>query len=141
MNIPIEIKPVFDRYRGTGKFTVGGVSEFVRRWNMAMLAKGMDLYQWIGYAMSLSEKKGMVDCPRRDYIDANIDFWIDTWRYACDGIVYFSRRNVGSFLEEGLVEMVCEARYDYADSHPGSKDDWIFDLVKFSGEIFSADGN
>lgn len=64
--IPEELKPVFDRYRGTGKFTVGAVAEFVRHWNTIMTACRMDLQEWIDNAVRQSERNNLINGDRRD---------------------------------------------------------------------------
>lgn len=130
--IPNELKSVFDKYRGTGKFTVGAVSEFVHRWNVIRTAKKMDLQEWIGYAIDLSEKNDYIHESKRDYIDSNIDFWIDTWRYANDDMVHFSRKNVEPFVSEQLIELAGRNLYNYSNGKEESrKSEWIFDLVKY----------
>lgn len=138
--IPDRLKPLFDRYRGTGKFTVGAVEEYVRRWSMIIKAGEMDLLEWIQYAVDLSVKRDLIKESRRDYIDANIDFWIDTWRYVQDRKVHFSRKNVGPFVQEGLVEVVAAGLYDYGDfAADGRRDEMVFDLVEMKDveSIFS----
>lgn len=129
--IPDELKCVFEKYKGTGIFTVGAVSEFVHRWNLLKLANDMDLYQWISRAVELSEKTGKIR-NRKEYLDENIDLWIDIWRYANDGMVHFSRKNAIVFQNEGLLEIKEKSVYDYNGVEiEGKNDDLIFDMVEF----------
>lgn len=131
--LPEELKPLFDRYRGTGRFTVSAVSEYVRKWNTIKTAKEMDPIQWIEYAFNLSERNGLVNEDRRKYMDDNMDFWMEIWRYANEGMIYFSRRNAGAFVSEGMISMVERAIYDHSEGiDENRKDDWIFDLVKIN---------
>lgn len=132
LEIPSELQSVFDRYRGTGRFTVGAVSEFVKRWNTMKTARSMDLREWISYVADMSVKNGLVHGEMRSYIDGNIDLWIDIWRNADDGMVHFSKENVRSFADEGLLEIVYPDAYDYSETkEEDRKMSFRYDLVKF----------
>ena len=132
IEIPEQISPVLGKYRGTGKFTVKDVAEFVRRWKTVHVAKSMDLLQWINHMAFKSEERHLFTQEnRRDYLDENIDLWTDLWRYADGNLAIFSRKHLKPFLDEGLLKLVKTKVYDVSSEFPdASRDEWIFDLVK-----------
>lgn len=140
LDIPTELHDIFERYRGTGRFTVGEVAEFIRRWNTMKTAQHMDLREWISYVVDVSCKNGLNGhSDMKSYMDGNIDLWIDIWRNANDGFVHFSRMNVQPFVDEGMIEVIYPGIYDYSDMVDGDdKKKIVFDLVKFKVNLGDA---
>lgn len=117
--IPDELETVFYRFRGTGRFTVGEVREFVARRRLIEMARGMNLLEWIGLAVDRSREKGLVKCGDgldgrwlAAYIDDNIDLWVEMWRNAQSKSVHLSSAAAEKFVEEGLAEMAARDVYE-----------------------------
>ena len=132
VNIPEELAPVFDAYRGKGIFTTGGIAEYVRRHKIVTTARSMNAYDWIGYCVSLSEKKGYLESvDRNEYINENYEFWLDVWSDARDGYVHFCHKWTGPFVNEKFVEVYKPLIADYSNNAPsGKEEEYRFDLVK-----------
>lgn len=129
LEIPIELAPVFEAYRGTGKFTVGAVMEYVHRYGTVKSAMGMNALQWAEHAVSLSESKGLLDGVDRDqYINDNIEYWLDVWKDARNGYVLFRHEHAKAFEDEGLLSVYLENAASCGGYTPA-----VFDLVRING--------
>lgn len=119
--IPDALRPVLDQHRGTGRLTVGAVDELVRRWRFVEYACSMCLLDWINKSASRFHGSG-----KSDFVDENIDFWIDSWRMARKRMAYVSRKNADMLKSVGIVLPVEGEPADFLGD--GTK----FDVVKFN---------
>ena len=130
--IPDELNPIFDKYRGTGRFTVGAVMEYVHRHNVMRDAKAMNLVKWLEHAVELSREKGLIDGSDDDgYINENAEYWMDVWKDARNGVVLFNRQYSGDFESEGLLKIVGP---NAASCRTGKGEMAEFDLVELPQE-------
>ena len=130
--IPDELSSIFDRYRGTGRFTVGAVMEYVHRHNVVKDAKSMNLVKWLEHAVDLSREKGLLDGSDDDgYINENAEYWMDVWKDARNNIVLFNRQYSSVFENEGLLKIVGPKA---ASCRTGKGELSEFDLVELPKE-------
>lgn len=130
--IPEELAPIFDRYRGTGRFTIGAVMEYVRRHNTIKSAKSMNILEWLQYAIQLSREKGLLEnVDYNKYVNDNAEYWIDVWNDARNGYVLFDHKYSTEFEKEGLLKTF---KQDAACFNDKTGNRIELDLVEFPKE-------
>ena len=136
IDIPDELKPIFDQYKGTGTFTVGAVMEYIHRYNTIKQAKEKDVLEWIMHAIELSRQKGLFDDDtRHDYINENAEYWIDVWKDARNNYVLFNRKYSKAFEDAGMLSIQKEHAAECTSNGAGQAA-IIFDLVELKHGIY-----